>query len=270
MAPSAQMRMTFVFSLPTRSRGGFFIGKIMDLNFPSPILPFTLQYEGGKANDPRDPGGRTNYGVTQKTYDLWRVSRGLSRADVFSISAAERDSIYEMNYWKAVKGDALASGVDLCVFDDGVNAGPAAALKLLARTKSSDPVATIHAFCDARLVFLRGLRNGSLWRTFGAGWGARVGACEALALRMALPAVHASVVAKGRAVVVAQKAHKHATIAASGAGTGSLATGGNHAVGSGDLVLTIGFVLFGLGITAVFAFLAYQKMQQAQALAKGA
>jgi lysozyme family protein len=29
----------------------------------------TLHYEGGIANHPKDRGGLTNYGVTQKTYD---------------------------------------------------------------------------------------------------------------------------------------------------------------------------------------------------------
>ena len=38
-------------------------------------LAFTLKYEGGKSNDPRDPGGRTMEGVTQATYDASHKKR---------------------------------------------------------------------------------------------------------------------------------------------------------------------------------------------------
>ena len=39
---------------------------------------FTAQWEGGKVDDPDDPGKRTNAGVTQKTYDEYRKSKKLS------------------------------------------------------------------------------------------------------------------------------------------------------------------------------------------------
>ena len=32
-------------------------------------LSLTLRYEGGYVNHPKDPGGATNKGVTQKVYD---------------------------------------------------------------------------------------------------------------------------------------------------------------------------------------------------------
>jgi len=37
-------------------------------------LPFVLRWEGGFVDHPADPGGRTNRGVTQRTYDAWRQS----------------------------------------------------------------------------------------------------------------------------------------------------------------------------------------------------
>ena len=39
--------------------------------------------------------------------------------------------IYKKNYWNRVKGDQLPSGLDLCVFDFGVNAGTGRAAKYL-------------------------------------------------------------------------------------------------------------------------------------------
>ena len=91
-------------------------------------LAFTLKYEGGRSNDPRDPGGRTMEGVTQAAYDGYRVKKALGRRDVFTIEAAERDEIYRNEYWDHIDGNLLSAGEDLCVFNFAVNSGPARAL----------------------------------------------------------------------------------------------------------------------------------------------
>jgi lysozyme family protein len=38
----------------------------MKENYPQ-ALKQVLKYEGGKVDDPRDPGGRTAFGITQDT-----------------------------------------------------------------------------------------------------------------------------------------------------------------------------------------------------------
>ena len=58
-------------------------------------LKATLRYEGGKVDDPRDPGGRTAYGVTQNTYNAWRAKHGLSQKDVFQIAESGVAAIYK-------------------------------------------------------------------------------------------------------------------------------------------------------------------------------
>ena len=40
-------------------------------------LDFTLEFEGGRVDNPRDPGGRTNRGVTQRVFSEWLAARGL-------------------------------------------------------------------------------------------------------------------------------------------------------------------------------------------------
>ena len=143
---------------------------------------FTLKYEGGRSNDLHDPGGRTMEGVTQATYDAHRVKKALGRRDVFTMSAAERDEIYRKEYWDLINGDGLRAGEDLCVFDFAVNSGVARARDISAVWRKSPVNDVIGRICAHRLSFLHALRT---WRYFGAGWGRRVAACEALALRMA-------------------------------------------------------------------------------------
>ena len=92
-------------------------------------LAFTLQQEGGFVDDPYDPGGATNMGITLATYREWFPQATV--ADLRVIDSATVSEIYENDYWFASDADQFASGVDLMMFDMAVNAGPARAAKLL-------------------------------------------------------------------------------------------------------------------------------------------
>lgn len=171
-------------------------------SFPS-ALAFTLKYEGGKSNDPRDPGGRTNEGITQKTYDDYRYKKArLARRDVYEMAPQERDDIYKNEYWNKVTGDSLAPGVDLCIFDFAVNSGPDRALRTYATVgHSKEPVKAIHDICSKRLSFLHALRT---WQFFGSGWAKRVAACEVKAVQISgapLKDAHNAVRDVGRAFI---------------------------------------------------------------------
>ena len=76
-------------------------------------LAFTLKYEGGRSNDPRDPGGRTMEGVImmQATYNAYRDKKALVRKDVFTIEAAERDEIYRNEYWDHIDGNGVVTSL---------------------------------------------------------------------------------------------------------------------------------------------------------------
>jgi lysozyme family protein len=150
-------------------------------SFPR-ALAFTLKYEGGKSDDSRDPGGRTNQGVTQATYNTYRKNKGLVQSDVYAMLSQERDEIYKHGYWDKVTGDSLPSGVDLCVFDYAVNSGPERALRAYALIgRGKKPAEAIHAVCSSRLSFLHALRT---WSFFGTGWSKRVAACEAKSIEL--------------------------------------------------------------------------------------
>jgi len=145
-------------------------------------LAFTLQYEGGDSNDPRDPGGATRNGITQATYDAWRKGSGRVRQSVFRMTGLERDAIYLANYWNEMRCGTLATGVDLVVFDASVNSGTARARRWLRASIGGESIATIKRICAKRLSFVEGLRTFAI---YGKGWRTRVAACEATALAMA-------------------------------------------------------------------------------------
>ena len=89
-------------------------------------LETILHHEGGYVNHPKDPGGETNLGVTKRVY----LEHGGTK-DMKDLLVEDVAPIYKKGYWDKMKGDDLPGGLDLCVFDFGVNAGPGRAAKFL-------------------------------------------------------------------------------------------------------------------------------------------
>ena len=136
----------------------------MKSNFPE-SLKAVLKSEGGYVNDPRDTGGATNFGITQRVYDLFLIAKGLYQKPVKLITPDEVTEIYHKKYWNVALCDSLPSGVDFVVFDYAVNSGPDRARTAYGQNK------TIDGICDARLAWLKTLSN---WNHFGNGWTARI------------------------------------------------------------------------------------------------
>lgn len=170
----------------------------MQKNFAS-ALERVLTHEGGFSNDPADPGGATNRGITQATYDAWRGRMGQARRPVRQISQTEVEAIYRRQYWDAIRGDDLPAGLDYAVFDYAVNSGSAQAGRDLQRVvgvgvdgqigeqtiAASRRVAldtAIVTLCERRLSMLRGLKT---WGRYGKGWSRRVAEVQAAAREMA-------------------------------------------------------------------------------------
>lgn len=86
-------------------------------------LPIILRFEGGKVDDAEDPGGRTAYGVTQRTYDGWLASQDALTRDVWLITQAEVAAIYNERFWLRARCDALLWPLSLVHFDAAVNHG---------------------------------------------------------------------------------------------------------------------------------------------------
>jgi len=157
-------------------------------------LTRVLVSEGGYVNDPRDPGGATNRGVTQRVYDAYRQRHGLQPVPVRNISSSEVDAIYRSNYWELAKCDLMPAGISYVVFDGAVNSGVSQSVKWLQRALGVTPdgiagnatIAAIKSYgdmdklvdaiCDRRLAFLKSLKT---WKTFGKGWASRVASVRA-------------------------------------------------------------------------------------------
>ena len=97
----------------------------MKVNYDK-CLETILHHEGGYVNHPKDPGGETNLGVTKKVYQEHGGTK-----DMKDLLVEDVAPIYKKGYWDKIKGDELPGGLDLCVFDFGVNAGPGRAAKFL-------------------------------------------------------------------------------------------------------------------------------------------
>ena len=85
---------------------------------------------GALVDHPADKGGRTAYGITQKTYDVWREEHGLKWRDVWLIEAQEVVDIYAARYWAYLPAHC-APKLAIAVFDTAVLHGKTYAAKRL-------------------------------------------------------------------------------------------------------------------------------------------
>lgn len=164
-------------------------------------LAFTLRAEGGYVDDPADPGGATNMGITLATLCEWSDDPNVGVAQVQHMTLRTARPIYRALYWNPLRADALPVGVDLSVFDFGVNAGIWRSARLLQRALGftgeeldgcvGPETLAAAAKIDARLLvdhltnrqvtYYRGLPD---FPTFGRGWLARTEARQSAALAM--------------------------------------------------------------------------------------
>lgn len=147
-----------------------------------------LREEGGYSDNPNDPGGITNLGVTKLVWEKW-VGHPVTASDMAELTPDLVKPLYHDRYWNAIKGDNLPNGVDYTIIDFAVNSGPSKAIKSMqavlqvdidgvigpktfAAINLTDPLYLCEKINDNRLQFLQSLPT---WKFFGNGWSARVG-----------------------------------------------------------------------------------------------
>lgn len=106
-------------------------------------LARTLGYEGGVSDHPSDAGGLTKWGITQRTYNAWRLTTGKDLRSVVEMSELEMKLIYHDDYWKPCRCDDMPARLAACVFDMAVNSGPGAAKLALQRACKVKPDSVI-------------------------------------------------------------------------------------------------------------------------------
>lgn len=255
-------------------------------------LPITLAHEGGMSMLKSDPGnwtgGKVGKGVLKGTkYGV--AASAYPDLDIKNLTIPDVMPIYERNYWDKVCGDNLPYGVDLTVFDYGVNSGPSRSIRDLQAVLKVSPDAkfgrgtmsavlmadgkmVIQGVCARRMSFLRGL---AIWKTFKNGWTRRVADIEAKSVSMWLssqgiagPSKTAKLkVEAGKASATASKQTQGAAGAGGGGGVGVTTA----AASSDPNWLLIGGIVAAVVIVAVILVLkARQNKERADAYDKAA
>lgn len=167
-------------------------------------LAMVLRFEGGWSDDPYDPGGPTNRGITLATYAREKgvtVTPETRDHLVTGLRAISDDlvrRIYLERYWRPASCPDLPSGIAVFHFDTAVNMGVGTAARMLQQALGVEadgeigPItrtAAAAAEPDAVLSTYAGLRRqryrslATFWR-FGRGWLSRNHRALAEALRL--------------------------------------------------------------------------------------
>ena len=89
----------------------------------SACADYTIKNEGGFSNNPADPGGPTNWGITLETLSAHR-GKPCSVDDIKNLSYEEAVEIYQVRYFDPAGLNALSNQtVAIALFDIGLNRG---------------------------------------------------------------------------------------------------------------------------------------------------
>jgi lysozyme family protein len=138
-----------------------------------------LGNEGGYVNNPADPGGETNWGISKRSYP---------NVDIKALTRDGAKAIYLRDFWNRVNADKLQDGVAYQLTDFAVNSGIETAVRYFQRalgvaddghwgpasqaaadaTSESDQIMLLLA---ERLDFMSRLKN---WADASRGWARRI------------------------------------------------------------------------------------------------
>jgi lysozyme family protein len=147
-----------------------------------------IGHEGGYVNDPLDPGGETNFGVSRRSYP---------GEDIANMTIERAKEIYMRDYWGPAGCDGVPDLLKFDLFDMAINQGVKPAIRALQHAcgevedgilgprtlqalQSIPPVRLLFRFDAARLVRYSE-SDDARWGRFGRGWIRRVAANMRLA-----------------------------------------------------------------------------------------
>lgn len=92
------------------------------------IIEVVLEHEGGYVNDPKDPGGETNFGIARRSHP---------DVDIANLTKDGAKEIYKEVYWDKNKVESLSEDLRHIYFDMCVNQGRGRAVKILQQTANA-------------------------------------------------------------------------------------------------------------------------------------
>lgn len=147
--------------------------------------------EGGYTNNPADPGGETNWGITWPILNQ-AITAGFmpQGTTIASLTRDQASVIYKAFFWDKGLMDQYDPAIAFQVFDFAVNSGVVTALKQLQIAVGATPdgnigpatVAAIKALQPAQVIMLLLAQRLDFWRrlptwsSFGSGWAGRAAA----------------------------------------------------------------------------------------------
>jgi lysozyme family protein len=138
-----------------------------------------LGHEGKYVNNPKDPGGETNWGISKRSYPHINI-RMLTRDAAIQI--------YQTDFWDRIHADNLCDGVAYQLLDFAVNSGIETAVRYFQRAlgvaddghwgkfsqaaaDSTSETDQIMGILAERLDFMTRLSN---WDNASRGWSRRI------------------------------------------------------------------------------------------------
>jgi lysozyme family protein len=147
-------------------------------------IAFVLKHEGGFVDDPDDPGGATNLGISLRWLrsvgeDLGDIDNDgdVDADDIRALTPDKAQALYFQKFWAEPGLERLPGPVAVAAFDFAVNAGPRQAVKCLQEALCSPALAcdgalgpktmgAVEAFCS-RLCGAERLTDKYLFRRIG-------------------------------------------------------------------------------------------------------
>ena len=164
-----------------------------------------IKSEGGFSNYQRDKGnhlpdgreGSTMLGCTQYNWENY-INKRVTQDDMKKLLPSDVKPYYKRDYWDAVAGDLLPSGIDYAAFDFAINAGGYASRKFiqsalgvnddgifgpvtLAAIKGANGKDLLAKFSQNKIRFYQELSN---FDVYGKGWLKRVADVQQIANEM--------------------------------------------------------------------------------------
>jgi lysozyme family protein/peptidoglycan hydrolase-like protein with peptidoglycan-binding domain len=139
-------------------------------------VDLVIAQEGRFSDNPSDPSAATQFGLTLRDLRESKQNQNLTVDDLRKLGRDDACEIYRTRYWNVLRCDDLPTGVDLVVFDGGVDAGASRSAMMLqqvvgaaadgsigdatiAATKAMSPTDVVNEVSNRRLEYYRDPAN---------------------------------------------------------------------------------------------------------------